>query len=202
MTGYHTGRSLGKKNWVYICSGNIYGTPYQKKEAGIFSTGTVKDAEEFLTWANGEMQFFRGISDRFDLGFRMNSELMFGLMTKYQLVGTRSSDWAIAIGMEYGVLLPARTYAQFPLILSYHSNDHTSFYYSPRFIKEWNNQNSPQTQINYLGWNMGFQTGKTTILAMEVGFYRSVRFDADRYLPEKFQEHVLPIVGLGLIVPF
>ncbi|MBK8566399.1 MAG: hypothetical protein IPN76_24460 [Saprospiraceae bacterium] len=200
LTGYHTGRTNGKDEWKVLLSGNVYGTPYQSNELGIFSPTTSTPNDPYLNWFNGEIQVHFGLSENFDIGVRGNSVFMLGLMSKYQLLGSKTSPWAVSIGAELGYLFPTKLYVQVPLSFSYHPNELTSFYLSPRLATEWHyGELSETTHIDYIGGNMGFQTGKNVIFAAELGLYRFSRFNDEKFFPDKLDEKVRPIFGIGLI---
>jgi hypothetical protein len=200
LTGYHTGRTVDKGEWRVLLSGNVYGTPYKSSELGIFSPSPSTPNDPYLNWFNGEMQVHFGLSENFDIGIRGNSDAMLGLMGKYQLLGSKTSAWAVSAGAELGIMLPARLYAQMPLSFSYHPNEFTSFYISPRLVKERQFlEGTETTNIDYIGGNIGFQTGERTIFAAEIGLYRFSRFSETMFFPDKLDEKARPIFGIGLI---
>lgn len=52
-----------------------------------------------------EIKFNRGVTNRLDLGFSLNSSLIPSLKTKFQVIGNKSSFFASSVGVSIGMTL-------------------------------------------------------------------------------------------------
>jgi len=100
LTGFEEGRSLGEGNSEIIISGNLTRVPdILDDEVGLDSLDTS------ISFPNLEFSYKRGFSDKLDVGGRFGSNLAVNAYAKYQLVGDKSSSFALAPGLEIGTVL-------------------------------------------------------------------------------------------------
>jgi len=202
LTGYQTGRTVGKSKKNLIISGNLYQAPYRYSEQGSFSQDTLH-LDDFVRWVNCEATLFYGVGENLDLGARLNSEFMAGLIAKWQLIGGKNSAAAFAIGSEFGILALDRLYYQLPLYFSVHPNKNFTFYISPKYSYEWNlNHYFSKENIKYLGFNAGVVLGSKQKTTVDFGLFRSHRYDSLEFGEDSVQVKVLPKIGIGLSYRF
>ena len=84
------------------------------------------DGEEVLdenfAFPNLELTGRYGVSDKFDVGVKLNTNLNLSITTKYQFLGDRQSKAAMAIGADVGTfgIISSLWNAQLPLYFSLH----------------------------------------------------------------------------------
>jgi hypothetical protein len=193
LNGYHTGRTNGKKNWSFIGTFNTNVTPYLLGEIVPFSNDSIAAVSASL-----ELQTSYGISQRFDLGIRLNLSMAIGVQMRYQLLGDQQSVAALSIGSEYGRLAGSQ-YVQFPLYFSWHPIEDFSLYCSPKYILEWKNADfNHGEKVNYLGYNFGIRAGNKVQFVCEYGIYNSILTAPNDFEGKRIKG--LPVLGLGIIL--
>lgn len=174
LAGLQTGRSLGKGNGIitpYLQSGNIY-LPKDDTEKSI----------SFVSTAGA--QFSTGITNRLDLGGKVDISSFAAFQMKYQVLGNQTSTFAASVGAEVGLMLVPLLaggvfyYASVPVFLSYHPKENLSFHLMPlysfgqRYVaKNTNGSQGYKYALAQSGVSYGVSIGKKNKLAFEVGNY-------------------------------
>lgn len=174
LAGLQTGRSLGKGNGVvtlYLQSGNIY-LPQDDTEKII----------PFVPTAGA--QFSTGVTNRLDLGAKVDISSFGVFQMKYQILGNQKSQFAASVGAEAGLmLLPLLAggvfyYASVPVFLSYHPKENLSFHLMPlysfgqRYVaKNTNGSQGYKYALDQSGFSYGVSIGRKNKLVFEFGNY-------------------------------
>lgn len=176
LAGLQTGRSLGKGNGIitpYLQSGNIY-LPKDDTEKSI----------SFVPTAGA--QFSTGITNRLDLGGKVDISSFAAFQIKYQVLGNQASIFAASVGAEAGLMLVPLLaggvfyYASVPVFLSYHPKENLSFHLMPlysfgqRYVsKNTNGSQGYEYALPQSGFSYGVSIGRKNKLAFEFGNYET-----------------------------
>jgi hypothetical protein len=167
LTGYQDGRTIGEGNGEAMISLNISKSPNYNEDEDI-------DLDNFplFVFPNIEIGGRYGISEKADINLRFNTNFNFSAGGKYQLVGDRSSDFALSAGAELGSIALTLWNIQIPVYMSFHPNDNVAFYISPRYIHQFNSF-AAINNWNYVGGNIGFLFGRRHKFGIDAGFYQA-----------------------------
>jgi hypothetical protein len=172
MTSFQSGKSLGKKRVAMQMGAsfnNVYDDAY-----------SMKDYDNIPG-----MQFGirAGVSERFDLGMRLDGLSLISINSKVQLLGNQESIFAASVGfdagMDLGMMLIAigHTMISVPLYLSVHPSEKFAVYATPRFSKVWgfsmlensNNRRLPLSN-EFNAYTLGIMYGKKNYFAVEATY--------------------------------
>lgn len=169
LTGYQDGRSVGEGNGEAMISLNFSQSP------------TFSDLEELdeieeipsFTFPNIELAGKYGATEKLDITLRMNTNLNLGVGAKYQMIGDRTSQFALGLGAEAGTfgLITGLWNVQVPLYTSFHPSDKFTLYASPRYIYQFSTIGGVEGW-NYLGGNFGFLFGSKHKFGLDIGYYQ------------------------------
>ena len=111
LTGYQDGRALGEEKGEVGVSLNVSQSPeffYDEGES---------DLDENFAFPNLELTGRYGVTNKFDVGVKLNTNLNLSITTKYQLLGDQQSKSALAIGADVGTfgIISSLWNAQLPL---------------------------------------------------------------------------------------
>jgi hypothetical protein len=117
-----------------------------------------------------------GLSEKFDIGLKINSVLNTGIHAKYQFLGDRNSKIAMAVGGEFGLfgLTTSLINVQVPLFFSYHPSPKISLYANPRYVYQAETSLSllgESASLNYLGGNAGLLFGTKHKFGIDIGYF-------------------------------
>jgi hypothetical protein len=131
LSTIQSGKTLGKDNSELAVSGSY----------GKFSQISVLDNEgDFDNKPLFAVRSQYGVSQRLDLGFRLNQNTFVGPTVKWQIMGDKESTFASSVGLDIGFNFFSFAfgnftyYATIPLFLSYHPKKNISFYLTPRYL--------------------------------------------------------------------
>lgn len=175
LVNLQSGRSLGKGNGIitpYLHAGDIY-LPRDDSEK----------ASSFLPGAGA--QFMTGITQRLDVGGKVDLSSFAVFQAKYQLLGNRTSAFAVGVGAESGIMLVPLLlggvfyYYRLPLFFSYHPTEKVCFYASPaysfgqRYVPKNTNGSGEAMRKNRerSGFSYGFSVGRNSCFSLEIGHY-------------------------------
>jgi hypothetical protein len=174
LSGFHTGRTVGENRGEFTASLNAGNAPDFSE-----SEDEVSDALNIVFFPNIELGGRYGISEKFDVGLRLNTSLNVLLDAKYQIVGDQESPFAMSVGAGFGTFGLISTQAalinfQVPVYTSYHPTEAIGIYLSPRYIGQVGAAFTETTGLlSYYGFNTGAEFGKETIrFGLDYGFYR------------------------------
>jgi len=170
ITGFQDGRTVGEGNGDFYASLNFSTSP----NFGDWRDDSVTVDVPTLAFPSIEVGGRYGVVEKVDLTLRMNTNLNVGLGTKFQLVGDRNSPFALALGAEvgsFGIILGLLN-VQIPLYLSVHPSETFSWYFTPRYIRQFSTFAGVQNGLTYLGANTGFLFGKRSKFGVDLGYYR------------------------------
>ena len=171
MTGFEEGKTLGEDNMEFGVSANVTSAPD--------ILGDDADVDEFIAFPNIELGVKYGITEEFDLGIRVNSNLNLGAFMKYQIIGDKNSAFAVSPGLEFATFA-ALTYAvQVPLYMSIYPNQNLAININPRAVYQTSAGAALTGGVSYLGGNVGFLYGKKHKFGLDIGYY-SVGVDGSR----------------------
>ncbi len=189
LTGFQTGRTVGKGNGQFMISLNASQSPDFD-----FDSNDSTEVDHFF-FPNVEMGGRLGITDKFDLGLRVNSFLNIAVDGKYQLIGDQSSDVALSVGAGLGTfgLISALWNAQIPLYFSFHPAENIDLYLNPRYIVQFA-AGDLNTGLHYFGGNAGILFGRKVKFGIDAGLYNLDAFEA-------IDLQSIATVGIGVIIP-
>lgn len=169
LTGYQDGRSVGEGNGEGMISLNLSQSPSftdLEDSLGI-------DEIPSFRFPNIELSGKYGVTEKLDVTLRMNTNLNLGVGAKYQLIGDRSSEFALGIGAEAGTfgLITGLWNVQLPLYTSFHPTEKFTIYASPRYIYQFSTIGGVEGW-NYLGGNFGFLFGSRHKFGLDIGYYQ------------------------------
>lgn len=169
LTGYQDGRSIGEGNGEAMISLNFSQSPsFNDLED---STG-ITEIPRFA-FPNIEVGGRYGATEKLDVTLRLNTNLNIGVGTKYQVIGDRSSDFALGIGAEVGTfgLITGLWNIQIPVFTSFHPNERFTIYANPRYIYQFTTI-AGREGWSYLGGNIGLLFGSKHKFGIDAGFYQ------------------------------
>lgn len=168
LTGYQDGRTVGEGNGEVMVSLNISQSP----DFSYIEDSFKNDSIARFIFPNIEVGGRYGLGEKIDLTFKMNTNLNLGVGAKYQILGDRTSDFAMAVGGEIGTfgLVSGIWNAQIPVYLSYHPSEKISLYASPRYIFQFSTIGGIGGW-DYAGGNAGVLIGSRHKLGLDLGLY-------------------------------
>lgn len=163
ITGYNDGRSLGEGKFEFTPSFNVTQSPDFDQDITV---------NNIVVFPNIELGGKYGVTEKLDALIRFNTSLNFNAGIKYQLVGDRTSSFALGTGLEFGTFgfVTSIWNVQVPLYGSLHPSDMFTFYFSPRYIYLFSGIES-STGINYFGGNVGMMVGRKHKFCFDLGYY-------------------------------
>lgn len=168
LTGFEEGRVLGEDVSEFGVSVNYVQTP------------DLFDSEEFegpdslnstIGFPNIEFNYKRGINDKMDVGGRLSTNLAASTYLKYQVVGDRSSKFALSPGLEFGTVLGAAYSVGIPVYASIYPTEGIAINLNPRFIYQFVT-GAESDGAAYLGGNLGLMFGKKNKFGLDFGYYK------------------------------
>ncbi len=168
LTGYQDAKTLGKDVLEGGASLNLSRSPDFISDVSSGADVTP------IPFPNLELTARYGISEKFDLGVRLNTSLNIGFSGKYQVVGDRQSKVALAIGGELGSfgVISNLWNIQMPLYFSVHPSQKFSWYLSPRYVYQFGAGDlGLGPNLNYYGGNTGILYGSKHKFGLDIGYY-------------------------------
>lgn len=165
LTGFEEGKTLGEGNKEAIISGNLTAVPDILDDE--FDTIGVSDN---ITFPNIEFSYKYGITDKLDVGGRISTTLTTSAYAKYQLVGDKSSKFALAGGVEIGTFAGLAYTVGIPVYASIYPTDAITININPRFLFQTATGVGGEG-VTYLGGNAGLLFGKRHKFGLDFGFY-------------------------------
>lgn len=114
-----------------------------------------------------------GVTDKLDIGVRLNSNLNLGVSGKYQLVGDQESPFAMALGAEiatFGLFLGLWN-VQVPVYLSVHPSERLAIYLTPRYTYQFSTFVGAKYGLSYVGANAGIMFGERSKFGLDIGYH-------------------------------
>ncbi len=168
LTGFEEGRTVGKDNSELTISGNFTRVPdLFDDDDEIFDTLSVNNN---ISFPNLEAAFKYGITDKFDIGIRASTNFNLSTYMKYQVVGDKSSSFALSPGFEIGTILGAAYNIGIPIYASYYPTDNVAINVTPRFMYQFITGNG-SNGASYIGGNFGLMFGKRNKFGLDIGVY-------------------------------
>lgn len=172
LTGYQDGRSVGQNNGEISVSLNLAQTPdFNDWEDQNDSFDVIPN----IYFPNFEFGGRYGIAEKVDLTIRVNTTLNLGVGAKFQVVGDRESQVALALGAEIGTfgLISGLWNVQVPVYFSIHPKENFAWYLSPRFIHQFVTYSGADAGLTYVGGNTGLLFGNRNKFGLDLGYYRA-----------------------------
>jgi len=163
LTGFEEGRTLGEGNSEMIISGSLTRVPDLLEDE-------VLDTIENLSFPSIEFSYKRGVSEKLDVGAKVSTNLNVSAFAKYQVVGDRSSSFALAPGLEIGSVSGIVYNIGVPVYLSYYPAEAIAINLTPRYVYQTVTGNA-ETGNSYLGGNFGLLFGKKNKFGLDIGYY-------------------------------
>ncbi len=172
LTGYQDGRALGEEKGEVGVSFNVSQSP------DFFIDDFEDDMDENFAFPNLELMGRYGVTDKFDVGVKLNTNLNLSVTSKYQLLGDQQSKSALAIGADVGTfgLVSSLWNAQLPLYFSLHPSDKFTWYLSPRYIFQFA-AGDLSSNLSYLGGNTGLLFGRKNKFGFDLGYCNMTDFN-------------------------
>lgn len=117
-----------------------------------------------------------GLGRRFDLGLKLSIGYNLLVDAKYQIIGNDTSPFALALGtgLEYQFTTRIREVIVFrthvPIYISYHVKNKAAFYFTPRFVHQFQNTDP---NVDFIGGSFGmkYQFNKRVAGLVEGSYY-------------------------------
>jgi hypothetical protein len=160
LSGFHTGKTVGENNGEILLSLNLANAP------DFTGDEEIDDAIGNVFFPNIEFGGRYGVTEKLDVGLKLNTSLNLLVDTKYQIVGDQESPFAMAVGAGFGTfglisVNGALLNFQVPLYTSFHPADNVAIYLSPRYIGQFGLTVAGNSSLlNYLGSNFGVEFGR------------------------------------------
>lgn len=169
LTGYQDGKSVGEGNGEIGVSLNLSQSPSFSDLKD--STGVIEEIPSFA-FPNIEVGGKYGVTEKLDVLVRLNTNFNFNAGVKYQVVGDRTSNFALGLGVELGTfgLFSGLWNAQVPVYASYHPTEKFTIYLSPRYIYQFSTFAGLEGW-SYVGGNFGLLFGTKNKFGIDVGIY-------------------------------
>jgi hypothetical protein len=170
LTGFQDGRTVGQDNGEISVSLNVASSPdFNDWED---QNDSIVDIPN-LYFANLEFAGRYGVAEKVDITLRLNTNLNVGLGAKFQVLGDRESQVALALGAEVGTfgLITGLWNVQVPVYFSVHPKENFAWYLSPRFIYQFSSYSGADVGLSYMGGNTGLLFGKRHKFGLDVGYY-------------------------------
>jgi hypothetical protein len=171
LTGFQDGRTVGANNGELTASLNFSQSPdfddWDDQNDSV-------DVIPSLFFPSFEFGGRYGVAEKVDITLRMNTNLNLGFGAKFQVVGDRESQFALALGAEVGTfgLVSGLWNVQVPVYLSVHPKENLAWYLTPRFIYQFTTYTGAENGLSYTGGNTGLLFGKRNKFGLDVGYYR------------------------------
>ena len=172
LTGYQDGRTVGQNNGEFSASLNLSQSPdFNDWEDQSDSSSNIPN----FYFPNLEFGGRLGIAEKVDLTLRLNTTLNVGIGAKFQVVGDRESQVALALGAEIGTfgLISGLWNVQVPVYLSIHPKENFAWYLTPRYIRQFVSFAGADAGLNYIGGNTGLLFGGRHKFGLDLGYYRA-----------------------------
>jgi hypothetical protein len=168
LTGYQDGRSVGEGNGEAMISINASQSP---TFVDIEEEEIIEDIPTFL-FPNIELGGRYGVTEKLDVTLKMNTNLNLSVGGKYQLLGDRTSKFALGTGFELGTfgLITGLWNVQVPVYASVHPTEKFTFYASPKYIYQFTSLGG-LAGWNYLGGNIGLLFGSKHKFGLDLGYF-------------------------------
>jgi hypothetical protein len=161
LSSFQTGRTLGQGNG----------------EAGAaLSASGISDAFDVdanATFFVAEAFGRYGISENFDIGLKLSTGLTGVVDFKYQFIGDKTAPFAMSVGPGFGfqgaIAETSLIQLHLPLHMSYHPNEKSAVYASPRYISQ---IVTGEGSANYLGSSLGYENGDKVRFVLEGSYFR------------------------------
>lgn len=190
LTGFQTGRTVGKGNGELLFSLNASQSPDFELDVNFDDTADIKNF--FFPNLEGSVRY--GIIEKLDVGAKLNTNFNLAFDAKYQLIGDRYSPVALSVGAGVGTfgLFAALWNLQIPVYFSIHPSDMLDIYISPRYIAQFA-AGDISGSLNYLGGNAGLMFGRRTKFGLDFGYYKV----------SALRQDILPLttIGFGVKIP-
>ncbi|MBK9338388.1 MAG: hypothetical protein IPM98_18335 [Lewinellaceae bacterium] len=171
LTGFQDGRSVGQNNVELSASINFSQSPDFDDWEDQNDTSGIDIPTLFFPSFEFGVRY--GVAEKVDISLRMNTNLNLGLGAKFQVVGDRESQFAMALGAEVGTfgLVSGLWNVQIPLFLSVHPKENFAWYLNPRYIYQFTTYTGAENGLSYIGGNTGLLFGKRNKFGLDIGYY-------------------------------
>jgi len=180
LTGFQDGRAVGQDNGEVGVSLNYSRSPDLDK---------LKDEAEDSTNVEIPIDGFPfievsgryGVTDKLDIGVRLNSNLNLGVSGKYQLVGDQESPFAMALGAEIATfgLIAGLWNVQVPVYFSVHPSERLAIYLTPRYTYQFSTFAGAEYGLSYVGANAGLMFGERSKFGFDIGYHNVSATEGD-----------------------
>jgi hypothetical protein len=165
LTGFEEGKTLGADNSEFGISANYIRAP------NLFEDELEADSlVGIVGFPNIELNYKYGITEKIDVGAKVSTNFNSSAYAKYQLVGDKSSKFALSPGFEVGTILGAAYSIGVPVYASYYPTPNFAINVNPRFMYQ-SITGDISSGATYLGGNLGLMFGKKHKFGLDFGFY-------------------------------
>lgn len=168
LTGFQTGRTVGKYNGEVLVTLNASSTPKFDLDVDQDDTSDLK----VIYFPNLELSGRFGLHDKFDIGLKLNTNTNIAIDGRYQFIGDQETPVAAAVGLSIGTfgLIAPLWNLQLPLYFSMHPTEALAIYINPRYTRQFGTGDLVG-KINYLGGNAGLLIGKKVQFGLDAGVH-------------------------------
>ncbi|HMR87260.1 MAG TPA: hypothetical protein PKD51_03865 [Saprospiraceae bacterium] len=171
---YEDGKTIGKSKIEATSSLNIHQAP----SIYFYENAKKMEAMSIFEYPNIATSIKYGIGNKTDLYGKFSTNLGLSVGFKHNLLGDRSSRFAIATGAEIGILIKpwlsqdafSIPNIQIPIYTSYHTSDKFAAYLTPRYVYQFKFIDEV-SDFNYFGGNFGILYGTKHKIGIDMGIY-------------------------------
>jgi hypothetical protein len=175
MNGFEEGRALGKKNTELTLSAS-----YAELANYLTYTEGSDDVPKRFKMPVVEANVKVGVSDRWDVGGKVNSSLNLALYYRHQMIGDKTSRFALGSGLEISAAFPTVFTVQIPVHMTYYFSEKLALNVAPRGVYLVGSEKidgeesffSTDAETTFLGGNVGLLYGKKVKYGIDLGLYR------------------------------
>ncbi len=176
ISGFEEGRALGKSKNEIIASANYVQLP----NFYTFNEGGDDDTPSHFIFANVDLNYKHGLTDKLDLGVKLNTNLNFSAFVKYQVVGDNISKFALGTGLELSTALFYIYSVHIPVYMTYYFSESVALNISPRgiynfgseFLESQPSYFSTDVTNTFVGGNFGLLLGKKIKYGIDIAYYK------------------------------
>ena len=141
-----------------------------------------------------------GVSEKVDLGIKISSFSSYVFDAKFQLIGDRDAQFALAVGPGIGITAFVGTNGIFqghvPIHMSVHPSDRFAFYFTPKYASQFTLGDGA---LHYLGGSLGLEFGRKVKFGLDVSFVNLLN---DQDADDIFEEFGLQLFQVGFGAKF
>jgi hypothetical protein len=174
ITGFEEGRALGKNNVEILLSASYVQSPTLNS-----SDQPGNNTPRHNTYPLAEVNIKMGVTNKLDIGGKLNTNANFSGFFKYQMIGDQTSRFALGSGVELSTFSGLEYAIQVPVYMTYYFSESLALNVSPRGVYSVGSEKidgnktllTNDNEYTFLGGNIGILYGKKIKYGIDVGIY-------------------------------